>query len=201
MNTPDESTAVTIPIDQLDAHPANSNVMPKALLEKLVSEIERTGLYPPVIARVIGPRYQILDGHHRVAALKRLGRSHVQAVVWQADDEQALVLLATLNRLQGDDNPRKRAALIARLNASLGVDELARRLPEDRGRVQKLLELHAAPPSSMAPMAMEQMPVCVHFFLLPDQRRRIEARLRDQGGTREQALLSLLDVQGGGHDG
>lgn len=175
--------------------------MPKALVEKLGQEIKRTGHYPPVIVRRVGARYQILDGHHRVQVLGQLGETSVHCVVWEVDDAQALLLLATLNRLSGDDDPRKRAALIGRLRESMDVKTLADRLPEDAERVRKLLALNAAPPSPQSPAPLEQMPVCLHFFLLPDQRRSVEAVLRDQGGSREAALLDLLGVGGGSHDG
>ncbi|MEM6505826.1 MAG: ParB/RepB/Spo0J family partition protein [Planctomycetota bacterium] len=193
MPPPTPQATRPIPIDRLDPHPANSNVMPKGLLDQLAREIGRTGLYPPIIARPVGERYQILDGHHRVLALKHLGHTTAQAAVWRADDEQALVFLATLNRMRGDDDPRKRAALLARLRESMGISELAQRLPEDSRRIKKQLALHAAPPSPAPPKPVDQMPVCIHFFVLPEQRRLIEKRLRDRGGTREQALLSFLD--------
>lgn len=196
-NTPG---ATELPIDRLDSHPANSNVMPKALLDKLAEQIAQTGRYPPVIVRPVGDRYQILDGHHRVIVLRRLGRDTAQCVVWEVDDTQALLLLATLNRLSGDDDPRKRAALVAKLNASMDVHELARRLPEDAERVRKLLSLHAAPPSPRPPQPIDQMPVCLHFFLLPDQRRAVERVLAEHGGNRERALLERLGIDMGGKD-
>lgn len=194
MPDPIPQQTMSLPIDRLDAHPANSNVMPKALLDKLASEIQRTGFYPPIIARPIGERYQILDGHHRTLVLKQLGHESVNCVIWQADDEQALLLLATLNRMRGEDDPRKRAALLAKLRQSMDIRELAQRLPEDRQRVQKMLAIHAVPPSPKAPMPMDQMPVSLHFFLLPHERKAIEHKLREHGGTRESALLQLLGI-------
>ena len=167
----------------------------RALFDKLVDEIKRTGLYPPIIVRPVGDRYQILDGHHRVQALRQLGIDHAQAVAWQADDTQALLLLATLNRLSGDDDPRKRSALLAQLTRSIDIDELSRRLPEDRARIKKLLTLNADPPSPRVPTPVEEMPVCLHFFLLPAQRTAVERRLREAGGPREAALMKLLSIQ------
>lgn len=187
--------ACDLPIDRLDAHPANSNVMPKALLDKLASEIKRTGFYPPIIVRPIGERYQILDGHHRVLVLTQLGHKSVNCVAWQVDDQQALLLLATLNRMRGEDDPRKRAALLTKLRQSMGINELAERLPEDRQRVQKMLALHAAPPSPKPPTSISQMPVSLHFFVLPHERRAVEQKLREHGGTRESALLELLGIK------
>ena len=163
-------------------------------MDKLADEIERTGHYPPVIVRPIGERYQILDGHHRVMVLRQLKYDRVQCVVWPVDHEQALLLLATLNRLSGDDDPRRRAALLVKLNATLDIKQLAQRLPEDAERVRKLMALHAAPPSPQSPKPLDQMPVSLHFFLLPEQRRAVEQVLAEHGGGREQALLKLLSI-------
>lgn len=174
--------------------------MPQPLIDKLAGEIGRTGLYPPVIVRSVGERYQILDGHHRVAVLRRLGHREVQAVVWRVDDEQALLLLATLNRLSGSDDARKRACLLAELHNTLDSRELAKRLPEDRDKVRKLLELNAARPSPRVPASLDRMPVSLHFFLLPAERSAIERLLRDHGGTRESALLQLLGIEEGAAD-
>jgi ParB/RepB/Spo0J family partition protein len=183
-----------LPIDRLDPHPLNSNVMPKALMDKLARSIERTGLYPPVIVRPVGERYQILDGHHRVQVLKRLKRAEVQAVIWPVDEEQAMVMLASLNRMRGEDDPRKRADLVATLSRTMNESDLAKRLPEDVGRVKKLLALHRAPPPPTKAVPIDAMPVSLHFFLLPAQRRAIERRLAEHGGPREAALLALLGI-------
>ena len=106
---------IEIPLGQLRARIDNANVMPEALLAKLVRHIERTDRYPHLIVRPIADAglgaegfYEILDGHHRAAALRRLGRTTARCEVWEVDDDEALVLLATLNRLQGRDDVLKR---------------------------------------------------------------------------------------------
>ncbi len=182
-------------IDELHAHPANSNVMPPEALGKLTEHLRRSGRYPPVIVRrsphAAAGGYQILDGHHRVEALRRIGVTEVRCVVWDVDDQEALVLLATLNRLQGQDDPRKRAALVHELSRRIDVSELAARLPEELEQVEKLLKLHSPPPPR-PPQDVSKMPVAVHFFLLPEQRRELEAELGRRGGSREEALMQLV---------
>jgi ParB-like chromosome segregation protein Spo0J len=186
-----------LPLDALLPHPANSNVMPPALLTKLADHIARSDRYPPVIVRRLpgdDGKYQILDGHHRVKALRMLGRAEARCVVWDVDDAEALLLMATLNRLQGRDDLRKRASLLSDLSAIPGHDHagLARLLPEDLPDLNGLLALHAAPQNPRPPRALEDMPVAVHFFLLPAQRDTLEQRLRDLGGDREDALMRLI---------
>ena len=127
-----------IALDQLHAHPGNSNVMKEKLFRKLVDHLRRSGRYPPVIVRPWQGAYQILDGHHRVMALRELGAEAAQCLVWDADDEESLVLLTTLNRLQGVDDPRKRGELITQLMQRRSVGDLSKLLPEGREQLQKL---------------------------------------------------------------
>jgi len=137
--------------------------------------------------------YQILDGHHRAKALRHLGREHAECVIWQADDREALVLLATLNRLQGQDDPRKRADLVGSLASQFNLNALADLLPERRDQIKKLLEINDRPPPPRPPQPIGQMPVAVHFFLLPSQKTQLDNALLAYGGTKEEALMALLE--------
>jgi hypothetical protein len=175
--------------------------MPERLIVKLAEHIEKTNRYPPLIVRQLpvdtteddAPVYQLLDGHHRVEALKRLGRTSAECVVWQADDHEALLLLATLNRLQGQDDPKRRAGLVSALVDRHDTKTLTNLLPERAEQLKKLLEINAHVPTPRAPQPVEGMPVAVHFFLLPQQRKRLNERLRTIGGPREEALMKLVD--------
>ena len=195
-----------IPLDQLHAHPANSNVMSAELFRKLVHHIKDSSRYPPVIVRPMpleaatnaktqdSPiEYQILDGHHRVKALRQLGQATARCVIWEINDDEALLLLATLNRLQGDDDPRQRAALVTQLNQRIDVDRLGKLLPESAERLKSLMNLLKPLPTLRSPQSLESMPVAVHFFLTSDQRSRLEKRLRQLSGSREEALMQIVE--------
>jgi len=191
--------AVMIPLTQLRAHPHNSNVMPADRLRKLAAHIAESGHYPPLIVRpldvgVTPPTFQLLDGHHRALALKQLGHRTAACEVWNVDDAQALLLLATLNRLEGDDDPLKRATLLDELCRHRALPDLAAHLPETIADLRELLSLRSAPPPPVAARRLDDMPVAVHFFLLPAQRRALEAKLRTVEASREAALLQLLDI-------
>ena len=65
-----------VPLDDLVAHPLNSNVMSEDLQAKLRTHIKRTGRYPFLVVRPHPDepgKFQVLDGHHRVAILRELG--------------------------------------------------------------------------------------------------------------------------------
>jgi uncharacterized ParB-like nuclease family protein len=91
----------TVAIDKLLAHPANPNKMSNANLKKLQRNIRESGRYEPLVVRPSrrDGYYQIINGHHRIRALKRLGYDKVDVVVWDVDEKQTNLLLATLNRL------------------------------------------------------------------------------------------------------
>ena len=135
---------VRIPLDWLRPHPANANVMSEERLEKLAENIRREGEYPPLVVRPDSNEegcYQILDGHQRADILRRLGHRKATCYVWPCDDQTALVLLATLNRLEGQDDPLKRAALLRELSELVSPEELARILPESAALIRQSLDL------------------------------------------------------------
>jgi len=195
-----------IPLEQLQPHPENSNRMPAPLMEKLKRHIQRTGLYEPLVVRPIhcelpaaagNPQcgYQILNGHHRAEVLRQLGHTHARCDVWNVSDEDALVLLATLNRLEGRDDPAARARLVAKLAGSQSPEDLARLLPEPADAVERLLALAQPPPAPLAPeaAALAQRPMT--FFLTEEQHAAVTEALRE--ATREPPLAPSEYAAGG----
>ncbi len=139
------SRTQSIQIENLLPHPGNPNRMSKENFRKLVRHIERTGRYEPLIVRP-HPKdnrcFQIINGHHRFEALKQLGYKACDCVVWEIDDDETNLLLATLNRLSGQDVLEKKTALLEKLNKKLKVVELAKLLPNTKTQIQRLIDLH-----------------------------------------------------------
>lgn len=135
---------VRVPLARLRPHPANANVMDQERLDKLAANIDREGNYPPLVVRPHPEEagcYQILDGHQRWQVLKHLGHEDALCYVWPCDDRTALVLLATLNRLEGQDDPLKRAELLRELTQLASPEDLAQLLPESAALIRQSLEL------------------------------------------------------------
>ncbi len=171
----------SIPLDKLAPHPANPNRMSKANFAKLVRNIERTGRYEPLIVRPVSgiehpDCFQIINGHHRWLALKKLGRKEADAIVWDIDDEQADILLATLNRLCGQDVLEKKLALLKRLNERMQTSELAKLLPQTKAQLEKLIKLDSQQVSSIEYRALSFSNPLV-FFVSDEQQQVIEAAL------------------------
>jgi hypothetical protein len=137
-------------------------------------------------------RYQILNGHHRARVLRELGHTHARCDVWEVGDDDARLLLATLNRLEGRDDPSARARLVARLAESRPAGELAHLLPEPADAVERLLRLAEPPPAPLAPESLAPLARPMTFFLSEEQHNLVSEALRacgprtDGGGDAKQ---------------
>src|SRR2546422_3801248 len=130
-----------VPLDDLLPHPLNSNVMSAEFTHKLRAHIKRTGRYPFLVVRPHpeqSGKYQVLDGHHRIAILRGLGHTEARCDVWEVDDREARLLLATLNRLEGQDSPIRRAGLLHEMLGDTSLDDLAKLLPESDKQIEEL---------------------------------------------------------------
>lgn len=173
-----------VPLDDLLPHPLNSNVMSPELQEKLRVNIKRTGRYPFLVVRphpVESGRFEVLDGHHRVAILRELGHTEARCDVWEVDDREAKLLLATLNRLEGQDLPIRRAALLHELLGDMSLDDLAGLLPESDRQIEELHALLEFPIDDVSRLLDEQaeeedkvLPRVMTFVVTPDQEQLIE---------------------------
>lgn len=173
-----------VALGDLLPHPLNSNVMSEDLQAKLRAHIKRTGRYPFLVVRPHPDetgKYQVLDGHHRVAILRDLGHTEARCDVWHVDDREARLLLATLNRLQGQDQPLRRAQLIHELLGEMSVDDLAGLLPEGDKQIEELHALLEFPAEEIAALLEEEaeqaekvLPRVMTFVVTPDQEQLIE---------------------------
>jgi len=168
----------SIALDKLDAHPDNPNEQSRVNFGKLVRNIERTGRYEPLIVRPSPDKagfFQIINGHHRCQALMRLGYEAAECIVWDIDDKQTDILLATLNRLGGSDNLGKKLKLLKRLNKRLDSGELAKLIPQTQKQIERLANLKV--PSSPAKINAKHFLSPLVFFVRDAQQRQIENAL------------------------
>jgi len=140
----------SIAIDRFVPHPDNPNRMSKANFAKLVANIKLSGRYEPLVVRPCPDRpsyFQIINGQHRWQALCQLGYSAADAVVWDINDAQVDILLASLNRLSGSDILAKKLALLQKLRDQMPIKELAKLLPQTAKQIERLtnLKMPAAP--------------------------------------------------------
>jgi len=198
---------VQIGLEKLVAHCANANVMSREFMDKLRRHIEGHGYYEPLVVRKHPQKegyFELINGHHRKLVLEEMGRSFADCVVWEVSDEQALMLLASINRLGGQDDPYRRAALLAELSDRYQQKELLKGLPDARKQLQKLLALNK-PVRLAAPAVLSDLPCGMTFFVSEEQKATIEKALKQarrqvgNGGsqdkpTRGDLLVTIANI-------
>ena len=162
-----------IDLDRLVPHPEHCNYTDPRTLRTMRGHIDQTGRYEPLTVRPCPgeqARFQVINGHSRLRALRLIGHRCANCIVWDIDDDQAKLYLATLNRLCGKDLPERRALLVESLLRSRELDELAELLPDRRAYLAEIKRLACSPldgvaePNSPAELTGE-VPAIVVFML------------------------------------
>ena len=123
--------------------------------------------------------------------------------MWEIDEATGDRLLATLNALRGEDDPLRRATLIATLTEHTSASELAQLLPEDERAIGEALSLLdfdleacLAELEAAAARAAE-LPVSVTFAIPRENVAEVELALeraltRLDGANRRGRALALI---------
>ena len=90
-----------LPTRSLGDHPMRMGFYDQAHLEELAASIRTNGLFEPVLARSLGDTnaYEILSGHCRVRAVRRLRRQTILCQVLSCDDHTAKLIFCSARML------------------------------------------------------------------------------------------------------
>ncbi len=123
-----------------------ARIIPKTQIEDLAESIRQDGLRHPILVREQpNENYQVLSGHMRKYAFKRLGRETIPAKIIEADDSLAKAMLITTNRFQHPLESIEEAWVIQDLikNHKKSLSECARILTMSRSWVYHRYSLAA----------------------------------------------------------
>ncbi len=169
----------SIPLEKLVAHPDSPNRMSKRIFAKLVRNIERTGRYEPLVVRPCPKQkdlYQLINGHHRCRALRELGYETADAMIWDVDDHDTDLMLATINRLGGSDVLDRKLALLSKLKRRVQAHDLAKLLPQSQSQIERLTKISTDGLSRVKP-AKSDFATPLVFFVSGKQQKIIESAL------------------------
>lgn len=173
-------------LDKLVAHPDSPNRMSKRNFAKLVRNIERTGRYEPLVVRPCPENkgfYQLINGHHRCRALRELGYETADVTIWDIDDHETDILLATLNRLGGSDILERKLALLSRLKRRAQAQDLAKLLPQSQSQIERLTKIGTEGLSRAKP-GKSNFATPLVFFVSGKQQKIIERALSEAKDVR-----------------
>jgi ParB/RepB/Spo0J family partition protein len=98
---------LSIALDELRAHPDNPRLELRAdVVEQLTGQMSESGFGSEhaVLVRPFGDVYQIISGHHRVEAARKVGLDEVPCWVREINDDEAFMQLV-LSNAQGELSP------------------------------------------------------------------------------------------------
>lgn len=114
---------VSAAIADINLHPANPRVhYPEGELEELAKSMQSQGLIQPITVRHQPDdrrRYQLVCGHRRLLAARRLKWKSIPAHVRDLSDRETLLMLTTENSHRSDLNPIEEARLVDTLTRPL----------------------------------------------------------------------------------
>ena len=135
-----------VPVEQLDDSPFQVRTS-YGDIEALAKDIEKHGLLQPILVRPHGDRYEIVHGHRRALAVKKLAKPFILAVVRELDDESALLIHGSENIHRKDLTPIEEGTLYRLYIQNHGktLNETAEAFQVSRGTVRDKLNLLGLP--------------------------------------------------------
>src|SRR5437667_7935896 len=109
---------------------------------RLLVSLAASGQQTPIIVVAVSDRYLVIDGYKRVAALEQLSRDTVEAVVWDMNEADALVLDRSM-RFSEQEAALEQGWLLQELEQRFGysLEDLARRFDRSVSWVLRRLAL------------------------------------------------------------
>ena len=120
---------VTVEIDTLKPAHYNPRQISKQELAKLTKSIKQFGFVDPALVRKADN--MIVGGHQRIRAARELGLKEVPVIYLDVSENDAKLLNIALNKISGDWEEEKLAALLAELKTMDDIDELLTGFDED----------------------------------------------------------------------
>ena len=123
-------------IDKVEPNPWNPNVQNEQQFKAEIESISNNGFLAPILVRAVDDQYQIIDGEHRLKALKEIieqkieGKRNVPdlvklgqipAIVIDVDDANAKKLTIIMNETRGRADFAKLGALLTEIKVDLPV--------------------------------------------------------------------------------
>lgn len=159
----------------VDHHSHTFRVVDNEEMERLVDSIKDYGIIMPLIVRELdNGKYEILSGHRRHFAAKKLGLKTVTCMVVDVDDDMSDIIMADSNIARETILPSEKAKTYkVRLDAAVRqgkktVDELkniSEDAPDSVRQIQRYVKLADLSPALMDMVDEGKIPVTAGVFL------------------------------------
>jgi len=117
-------------------------------IAEIAQSISEIGLLQPILLRKAGDRYEIVAGHCRFLAHKKLGLSNIKSFVREMTDQQTIIARATENLARSDLSAVEEAQIYSDLVLTHGmsIEQVAQKFGKSPGTVKRRMDVLKMPP-------------------------------------------------------
>lgn len=123
---PKKKKVRVIPLEYIDEFPGHPfKVLDDESMQKLMNSIEEIGVQSPIVARIKeDQRYEIISGHRRVHACRRLGLKLIPAIVRDLSRDEAIIAMVDANLQREHILPSEKAAAYGKIMDAFGGENI-----------------------------------------------------------------------------
>ncbi|MBA7495896.1 Nucleoid occlusion protein [subsurface metagenome] len=128
-------------------------------ITSLAENINEIGLLLPINVRGVAERFEIVAGHRRFLAFKKLKRKSISCIVGRFSDVGSALARASENLRRVDLSPIEEAAIYGDLhdNHGMSYDEIGQRMGKSSGVVKRRIDLLRMPPQLQKAVHLKQI--------------------------------------------
>jgi len=117
-------------------------------LDILAQSISEIGLLQPILVAVDGDRFEVVFGHRRYLATRRLGLATIKSIVRTMTQEEIGIARATENIARADLTPLEEALTYKNLieQYNLSIEQVARKMGKAAGTIKRRMDILKMPP-------------------------------------------------------
>lgn len=159
-------------------------VYDEELQELLKDTMVAMGMVTPVVVVQTPEGYRLVDGLHRLQEMEASGCETIDAVVYEGEEKDSLLMNLVLNRTRGKTKASEMVNVIGALYTEYGLDSdaLREKTGLSRDYIEKLIKISQASPSIMELLDQEIIGVGAAFEMsrLPAKEQQDELCARTQ---------------------
>ena len=170
MAKPLKQTIKDVPLDLIDEPKGilRMDIDPDEL-HSLAQSISEIGLLQPILIAVDDKRFEVVFGHRRYLASKKLGLSTIKSLIRTMTQQEIGIARATENIARADLTPVEEAATYKNLIEEYGftLEQVAKRMARTPGTIKRRMDLLRMPPPLQQAIHKKQISMTVAEELWP----------------------------------
>jgi ParB family chromosome partitioning protein len=193
----DDRLVHAIPLDSLSPSMRNPRQHLDGI-DELAASLSAHGLLQPIVVRRCSAGYQLIAGHRRYEAARRLGWAEIPAVIRDESDDQAYILTLVENLQREDLTPKEEASALEVLVRERGWTTRQVGDAIKRGAMYVSRRLRVFDDATLAPIVLaNKLPVSTaeEFLIVADaaQRSKLAQQAVDEHWTQPVARREVAN--------